>query len=49
MEVVLTMDVVMMQILQRILSRVGDGLLLQAVLEHAADVVQPVRAGQVTA
>ena len=32
MEVVLTMDVVMMQILQRILSRVGDGLLLQPFL-----------------
>ena len=42
------MDIVMTDVLQRILSLAGDGLLLEAVLEHAADVVQPVGAGQVT-
>ena len=41
------MDIVMTDVLQRILSLVGNGLLLQAMLEHAADVVQPVGAGQV--
>ena len=46
-EVVLAMDIVMTDVLQRILSLVGNGLLLQAMLEHAADVVQPVGAGQV--
>ena len=39
----------MTDVLQRILSLVGNELLLlQAMLEHAADVVQPVGAGQVT-
>ncbi|OCZ09786.1 hypothetical protein BFR63_01270 [Acinetobacter pittii] len=38
----------MTDVLQRILSLVGNELLLlQAMLEHAADVVQPVGAGQV--
>ena len=47
-EVVLAMDIVMTDVLQRILSLVGNELLLlQAMLEHAADVVQPVGAGQV--
>jgi hypothetical protein len=47
MEVVFAVDIVVMDVLQRILAQGAHWLLLQPMFEHVADVVQPVGTGQV--